>query len=204
MTAVAVRAWTQPEAGWPARRARPRKGRPSRYLLVFDTETADPDQRFLLLVWRLYYDGDCIVEGIAHADGLRSKRLAMLRDYVEHHQADTEPWARRRLVLVPLSTWIDKHLHRYGYANRAAVVGFNLPFDIGTIAGGDWTASRSGGFTFRLAPATPPPPAGSSGCGTGPTCRYSTSTTGRSSSGRAASRASVITPTAGAGARGSR
>lgn len=152
MTAVVVRAWTEPENGWPARRGRPRPVQPSRYVLVFDTETADPDQRLLLLVWRLYVDGALVTEGIAHPDRLRGKRLAMLRSYVEHHQADTEPWARRRLVLIPLSTWIDKHLHRYGYANRAAVVGFNLPFDIGTIAGGDWTASRSGGFTFRLAP----------------------------------------------------
>ncbi len=45
---------------------------------------------------------------------------ALLRRYVDEHQADTEPWSDRRLVLVPLSTWIDKHLHRYGYANRAA------------------------------------------------------------------------------------
>lgn len=151
MTAVQVRAWTEPEGGWPARR-RHQAAHPSRYLLAFDTETVDPGQRFLLLVWRLYVDGALVTEGIAHPDGLRGKRLAMLRDYVTTHQADTEPWARRNLMLVPLSEWVAHHLHRYGYSNRAAVVGYNLPFDIGTIAGADWTAARSGGFTFRLAP----------------------------------------------------
>ncbi len=147
-----MRAWTEPEGGWPPRRPWKRSAGPSRYVLVFDTETADPDQRLLLLVWRLYVDGSLITEGIAHPDDLRGKRLAMLRRYVKEHQADTEPWARRDLLLIPLSEWIDRHLHRYGYVNRAAVVGYNLPFDIGTIAGGHWTTGRSGGFTFRLAP----------------------------------------------------
>lgn len=152
MTGVQVRAWTEPEGGWPPRRGH-QVGRAGRYVLVWDTETADPDQRLLLLVWRLYVDGALVTEGIAYPDGLGRSSLARLRRYVDERQAATEPWCRRNLMLIPLSEWIDHHLHRYGYSNRATVVGANLPFDIGTIAAQGWTAGRSAGsFTFRLAP----------------------------------------------------
>ncbi len=153
MTAVSVRAWTQPEGGWPSRPAQRNNTQPSEYVLVFDCETTTTDQRLQLLVWRLYIDGALVTEGIAYPDEADQAALDVLRCYVDEHQADTEAWTDRRLLLVPLSEWIDHHLHRYGYVDRAAVVGFNLPFDLGAIAGDDWTEGRKpGSFTFRIAP----------------------------------------------------
>jgi hypothetical protein len=138
--------------------------------LVFDTETTrDPSQRLLFGVWRLYRDPwdaepgvTCIEEGIFYPDELpeRDPRgFEKLRSFIERSRSAAAPGYSRlgeghRLVLRPLSWWVDRRLLRYGYhhADRCHVVGFNLLFDLARLAK-YWSPGRGyyrGGFSFGL------------------------------------------------------
>jgi hypothetical protein len=131
--------------------------------LVFDTETlSGPAQNLRILVWRLYRDPPdgnpgttCIEEGIAYPDGLEQldpSELALLREYVATHEADTAPGFPSQLRLESVSWWLEKRLHGYGYQHRdrCAVVGFNLLFDLGRLARywRDGARGNRGGFSI--------------------------------------------------------
>jgi hypothetical protein len=124
--------------------------------LVFDTETLPgPAQNLRILVWRFYRDSPdgtagttCMEEGIAYPDELEQhdpNELAVLREYVATHEAGTSPGYPSQLRLEPLSWWLEKRLHGYGYRHRdrCAVVGFNLLFDLGRLAR-YWAPGQSG------------------------------------------------------------
>jgi hypothetical protein len=147
---------------------RPRAGVLRRYpdeALVFDTETfPGPAQSLRILVWRLYRDRSdgipgttCIEEGIAYPDDLREHDPAgfqVLQEYVNGTEAAVSPGSPVTLRLEPLSWWLDKRLFRYGHAHadRCAIVGFNLLFDLGRLAL-YWTSARGryrGGFSLGL------------------------------------------------------
>ena len=152
---------------------RPRRRVKRRYpteALAFDTETeTDPAQRVRLLVWRLYSDAPgrppghfCVEEGIAYPDDLPDRDPDGYRTLVEDvksRQADVAPGfgagdTRGGLMIRPLSWWLQERLHLYGYSHRdrCAVVGFNLPFDLGRLAS-YWTAARGyyrGGWSLGI------------------------------------------------------
>ena len=138
--------------------------------LVFDTETEPgPSQRLRFLVWRVYRDRAgappghlCIEEGIAYADDLPDRDpdgFQLLTDHVRDREADiapgfSRPGTGRRVVCEPVSWWLQERLYLYGYKHRdrCAVVGFNLPFDLGRLAS-YWTAARGyyrGGWSLGL------------------------------------------------------
>jgi hypothetical protein len=153
--------------------ARPWRRRLRRYpteALIFDTETEPgPSQRLRFLVWRVYRDRTgappghlCVEEGIAYADDLPDRDpdgYQLLVDHVSDREADiaaglSRPGVGRRVVCEPVSWWLQERFFLYGYKHRdrCAVVGFNLPFDLGRLAS-YWTAARGyyrGGWSLGL------------------------------------------------------
>jgi hypothetical protein len=137
--------------------------------LIFDTETeADPTQRLRFLVWRLYSDPPggspghfCIEEGIAYPDDLPERDPEAFKTLVGcglTRLADVAPGygARdgRGLLVRPISWWLHERLlhHGFRHRNRCAVVGFNLPFDLGRLAS-YWAPARGyyrGGFSLGI------------------------------------------------------
>jgi hypothetical protein len=152
---IAVRAWTQPTAPSPSKaaatggaRRRTKLRRLPLEVLVFDTETLhEVGQRVMVGVWRLYSDDPdgaeamtCIEEGLFYPDDLPTRDpdgWAILRHYAESARASTAAGFDRGVKLWPLTRWLEERLYRYGYrhGDRCKVVGFNLPFDFGAIAG---------------------------------------------------------------------
>lgn len=134
------------------RRPRSIKRRYPTEALIFDTETeTGPTQRLRLLVWRLYRDSPgmppgnfCVEEGIAYPDELPDRDPDGYRTLIADTNARTASVAaglgavdtEGGLTVRPLSWWLKERLHRYGYDHRqrCAVVGFNLPFDLGRLA----------------------------------------------------------------------
>jgi hypothetical protein len=153
--------------------ARPSRRRLRRYpseALVFDTETEPgPSQRLRFLVWRVYRDRAdappghlCVEEGIAFADDLPERDpdgFRLLTEHVRDREAEvgagfSRPGAGRRVVCEPVSWWMQERLYLYGYQHRdrCAVVGFNLPFDLGRLAS-YWTKALGyyrGGWSLGL------------------------------------------------------
>lgn len=144
---------------------RPRRAYPAE-ALIFDTETRDePGQRLMLGVWRFYRDDPtgppgqmtCIEEGFFYPDDLPSEDpdgWQTLQAHVAQREADVAPGFPRRLQCVPLSWWLEHRLHNYGarHRDRCAIVGFNLPFDLGAIAS-YWAPARGayrGGWSLGL------------------------------------------------------
>jgi hypothetical protein len=137
--------------------------------LIFDTETeTDPAQRLRFLVWRLYSDPHgsapgyfCVEEGIAYPDDLPERDAAAFELLTRHAStraadvADGFGGTGSDAVLVrPVSWWLHDRLLTYGFKhrNRCAVVGFNLPFDLGRLAS-HWSPARRyyrGGFSLGL------------------------------------------------------
>ena len=115
--------------------------------LGFDTETfTDPAQSLRILVWRLYRDRPdgtpgttCIEEGIAYPDDLSTRDpygFQVLARYGREREADVAAGYPIRMRVEPLSWWLEERLYRYGcmHADRCAIAGFNLLFDLGRLA----------------------------------------------------------------------
>jgi hypothetical protein len=131
--------------------------------LIFDTETRhEAGQRLLVGVWRLYRDDvhtgtpgtRCIEEGLFYPDDLPDRDQDVLSRYAAAHQADVAPGCPPELQLRPLSWWLEERLYRYGdqHRDRCAIVGFNLPFDLGTLAE-HWSPAQGtyqGGWSLGL------------------------------------------------------
>ena len=113
------------------------------YALVFDTETT-PDERQAhnFGFYRFCrHDGNgiyvCIEEGILHADELPktdSEAMAVLKQYILTHRADTPEGYPAKLKLRGRSEFIERVFWRSIEGARAMVVSFNLPFDLTRIA----------------------------------------------------------------------
>jgi hypothetical protein len=142
---VAVRAYTgerkgrQPAGLWPRR------------VLVIDAETTiDETQRLTFGSYRYLREGSggalaCVEEGLFYAPDLRAGDLATLRAYAASHLADVIGSVERRLHLWSLREFVERVLWRASYQHPtrpehdpelapAAVVGFNLPFDLSRLA----------------------------------------------------------------------
>ncbi len=147
-------------------RSRMRLRRDPPEALVFDTETYDETSQGLMLgVWRFYRDDPdsgtaghtCVEEGFFYPDDLPERDPGgwrQLQDYVAGHEGDVAPGFPPALRCVPLSWWLEERLYRYGdqHRNRCAIVGFNLPFDLGALAS-HWAPARGsyrGGWSLGL------------------------------------------------------
>jgi hypothetical protein len=123
-----------------------------REALIWDTETVTtPDQRLLILCWRLYlieegHSPRCLEEGMAYPDDLavwNREGLATVTGFVAANpRGSVTPGLGRMggaptLRCEPLSWWLDRRLFRHGYAHRerCEIVGLNLLFDLGRLAG---------------------------------------------------------------------
>jgi len=123
-------------------------------VLVFDCETTiDRSQRLLFSSWRVFNKGQCIDEGLFHADDLSARDLAILKEYVRTHPAATQSATVEPIRLLSRREFLDRVFWKVAYKSRGLIVGFNLPFDLTRIATG-WGAARGdlygGGFSLRL------------------------------------------------------
>ncbi len=173
---IALRAYTEPLRG-PRRAKRLKKSRRGRLqehqadmfrpVLILDFETTvDPSQRLLFGALRLCRWEQqrlvCVLEAIIHADELTEHDLATIRDYARTHTlttgadqslADSAPTLR----LTPArecARMIYRACHEPGPEPAAALVGFNLNFDISRLAvhwGSSTTKKYANGFTLQLA-----------------------------------------------------
>jgi hypothetical protein len=153
---VAVRAFV-PRTG---NRTAPSHPSPSRYALVFDTETTVDSSQALLFgsYRRCRRVGEklvCVEAGLFFADDLPERDpagLACLHAYARERRAENmAPWADKRLRLMSRSDFVKRVLWR-AYKQRALVVGFNLPFDLSRIAVecGNGKGKYLGGFSLTL------------------------------------------------------
>jgi len=175
---VAVRVWAERTVDPPkgddssdgeAKPKRARSTRKRRYpaeALVFDTETLnETSQQLMVGVWRFYRtDADspqtgftCTEEGLFYPDDLPDRDpdgWQELQTYTRSARADVAAGFDPELKLTPVSWWLEERLHRYGdeHRDRCAVVGFNLPFDLGALAS-YWAPARGdyrGGWSLGL------------------------------------------------------
>lgn len=123
----------------------------SEWTLIFDTETnADADQELRFGTYQLRKGNELNEAGIFYdPDNVTTDELKCLSAYAEKH----------RLDLHTREVFVDKVLFDRGFAIRARIVGFNLPFDISRLAikhGSartpmkDDSGAMRGGFTFKL------------------------------------------------------
>src|SRR4051812_19339975 len=99
-----------------------------------------------VVVWRFYRDAPgrpeavtCVEEGIAYADNLPTRDpegFSALTAYAQSHRANVATGFPHRLVVMPISQWLEERLFRYGYKHRdrCRIVGFNVGFDMGSLA----------------------------------------------------------------------
>jgi hypothetical protein len=140
---VVVRAYV-PNPNRRKRRADSSAEEPSRWTLIFDTETnADAAQNLRFGSYQVRESDELREEGLFIDAHLPDDDLAVLRAYAEEHE---------EIRLLSLSDFIEEVFYYYVYDLRALCVGFNLPFDISRIALGHDSARRAmkGGFTFLL------------------------------------------------------
>ena len=120
--------------------------RPSKFTLVFDTETTtDPSQRLRFGSYQLR-KGDTLVDGgsglFFDPEVLSEDERRTLESFATSH----------RLKCMTHTEFVEEIFFRRGYELRATIVGFNLPFDISRLALG-WRPARGkmrGGFSFKM------------------------------------------------------
>jgi hypothetical protein len=132
-------------------------------VLVFDTETTtDESQRFNFGNWRYFVDRYdrtpgvmCVEEGIVYADDLPERdpeAYARLVEYVATASAHVAAGFPTSIRLLSRSEFVEEILWKYGYKQRAHIVGFNLPFDLSRLAIGaaDARGRFAGGISLRF------------------------------------------------------
>jgi hypothetical protein len=117
---------------------------PSDYAVIFDCETTtDPTQTLRFGFFQVRKSGALVREGIFYEPStLHPSELTLLRAYAAQNQLD----------ICTVRDFRFKVLLRVGYEARAAIIGFNLPFDISRVAldCGEARGSLRGGFSFKL------------------------------------------------------
>jgi hypothetical protein len=111
------------------------------YVLVFDTETTTDERQALLFGAFLYChlrDGqeyECVYQGIFYADDVArdDADMTILRDYIRTAKADTPPGFPDRIKLLSRTQFVES-VFWPAIDSGAAIVGFNLPFDLTRIA----------------------------------------------------------------------
>jgi hypothetical protein len=99
---------------------------PSRWYLIFDTETTtDETQRLRIGAYQLRYGDDLREEGIFYnPESLTPAERRVAERYT----------ATKRLKLITLREFMDSVFVRVAYHWQATTVGFNLPFDLSRLA----------------------------------------------------------------------
>jgi len=139
--AIALRAYAA-SANDPETERQPE--RPSRWTLIFDTETTvDAAQRLRFGVYQVREGEQLRRHGIFYdPDALSTEELDIL-----------EYWARREgLEFLNRVEFLEGVFYRFGYDRRGLIVGFNLPFDLARIAIAQAPARRRmrGGFSLTM------------------------------------------------------
>jgi hypothetical protein len=125
-------------------------------MLVFDTETrTDATQRLTFGSYRFFDQGECLEEGLFHADDLPEGEKRILEQYVANHRAHTSETGNPKLRLLTLPQF-NETLFRAAYKGRCLLVGFNLPFDLSRIANdfGNARGRFAGGFSLGFSSYT--------------------------------------------------
>ena len=146
--AVSVHAAAEPSQDRPKTPKRKGLRKPSKETLVFDCETTtDYAQSLRFGTYQCRKEGKLVEQGIFYEPDnpqtLSSKDIAVIRNYA----------TKRGLNCHTRDEFIQDIFYRYAYAYGAAVVGFNLPFDISRLAikfGTAHARDMRGGFTFKL------------------------------------------------------
>jgi len=147
---IALRAYAAPQFREirEAPKAKPKrkdsKVPPSPWAVVFDTETnTDAGQALRFGTYQVRNAGELREAGIFFdPESVTPDELATLRTYADEQQ----------LELLTRHQFADQVFFRIGYLCRAAIIGFNLPFDISRIAIAHNSARTEmrGGFTFKI------------------------------------------------------
>ena len=174
---IALRAFTERPSARPRGRTPGAVPWPQRILVLDFETTTDETQRMLFGSYRYIRTAGyrelrlmTVEEGLICADDLADADLAILREYVKTRQADVIEGVEPKLHLYSASEFLErvfwraaaKNPGRDGLAQPAAVVGFNLPFDLSRLAsavsrarGGRTKAAQrnsamAGGFSFSM------------------------------------------------------
>lgn len=144
-TDIAIRAYTEKPGSMPIAAKPPRKSldEPSPWTLIFDTETTvDACQTLRVGFAQVRKHGELKRELMFYGPNLSISDMDTLRAFAANH----------RLVLVSVEEFRASVFLKVGYRMNAAIVGFNLPFDISRIASGHGEArgSMRSGFSFQL------------------------------------------------------
>lgn len=117
---------------------------PSDWTLIFDCETTTgSSQRLWFGTYQFRKHGELMESGIFYdANNIAAGEYAALKEYA----------ARHGLELISRDEFVHEIFFELAYKMRAAIVGFNLPFDLSRIAIGHGSARKSfaGGFSLSL------------------------------------------------------
>jgi len=146
---IAMRAYVerlQPPAT--VKRSARREAGPSRFVLVFDTETTiNAAQTLRIGAYQVRENGVLINSGIFfEPEMLTTDEQIILRKYAEDSN----------LNVLTREGFVENIFYKYGYYFRGTIVGFNLPFDLSRLAIRHSAARKSlrGGFSFELSANT--------------------------------------------------
>lgn len=145
---ISLRAYAQPIAIAKDNRRSGPKGKPpqgsSGLALIFDCETTiDASQKLRFGTYQVREDGQLREAGIFYDPANVSQcELTLLQQFAECEG----------LELLTRDEFVDQIFYEIGYANRAAIVGFNLPFDLSRIAirQGSAKTKMAGGFSLTV------------------------------------------------------
>tara|TARA_R110002049_G_scaffold306155_1_gene504129 strand:- start:1519 stop:4254 length:2736 start_codon:yes stop_codon:yes gene_type:complete len=140
-----VRAYTEKPGSTPvaAKPARKTVDEPSPWTVIFDTETTtDAAQSLRIGFCQVRKHGKLMREILFYDPGLSASDMRAVMAYA----------AANELTLATVEEFRRGVFLKIGYRANAAIVGFNLPFDISRIASGQSEArgSMRGGFSFEL------------------------------------------------------
>lgn len=116
----------------------------SEYAIIFDTETlTEASQSLRFGSYQVRKNDELIEVGLFYdSDGISESEYATLAAYAKRHDVQ----------LIRRDQFVDEIFFKIGWQCRAAIIGFNLPFDISRIAIRHEPARNDmcGGFSFML------------------------------------------------------
>jgi hypothetical protein len=120
-------------------------------LVIHTAESTGSAQKLTFGIYKLIVGGECLEEGLFHADDLPRRELQVLQDYIVRHNVDVARGDHRRLRLLALCEFLDLFF-QLAYKARCNVIGFDLPQDIVRLACDSKPARGfyAGGFSFCL------------------------------------------------------
>jgi hypothetical protein len=119
------------------------------YVLLLDTETTTDSKLSLNFGVYQFCEADadaqfvCLEEGLFYADDLDAAQVEVLRRYVRNENRKRTGGKNPRLKLYSRSAFVEKVLY-VAIQTNAAIVAFNLPFDLSRLAV-EYRVGRGGG-----------------------------------------------------------